>query len=206
MPDILICGHSFIKRYRQYLRRLSPPGRRNFPVELALPEAGNIAVYGQSGLKCDYDGRRFIMDKVDSVRPHILVLEIGTNDLCTPRYSAQEVAQKLFHFLSWVLNNSSVKVVVLCKVVDRWRLRDGLSHTDFESKRQQFNQLLHTNAATDLRYVIHRHERNSIVNIRGGVVSTDNIHVNTNTGLRLYNFSIRSAAVKGLRRFHEIYG
>ena len=94
---------------------------------------------------------------------------------------------------------------MLCKVVDRRRLRGGLSHADFELKRQCFNATLHTKAAADRRLVVHRHTRNAIVSLREAI-STDSIHVTTGDGFRLYNFSIRSAAVKGLQRWRELHG
>ena len=204
MPNILICGHSFIRRYRQYLEG-GWPGINNFTQHLALPEAAVVAVNGQGGLQADRSGRLFIAHQINVVQPNILILELGTNDLCSNQHSAHEVANRIFSIGSDFLSNTSVGVIVMCKVVDRRRLRDGLSHEEFELKRQEYNRLLHTKAASDRRFIIYRHDRNTIVSLRRGEVSSDNIHVTTADGFRLYNFSIRSAAVKGLKRWHELY-
>jgi hypothetical protein len=74
---------------------------------------------------------------------------------------------------------------------------------DFERKLQAFNVELQREARKDPRIYCYKHERSLIVKL-DEEISTDNIHVTTPAGMRLYNFSIRSAVIKGLRRAREL--
>ena len=109
------------------------------------------------------------------------------------------MAKELVDFARDLLReHSSVKAVILCLVVKRRRQgRRHVIHSDFESLRQQFNLDIRRYASVDGRIKPYKHDRTILVNL-SSQLSTDDIHVTSDRGLQLYNFSLRKAIMLGL--------
>ena len=80
MSNILITGHSFIRRYRDYLNHSQLPQYLDLSNCLGLPEE-HIFVEGIGGLKADKKGITYITNRICDIKPHIVLLELGMNDI-----------------------------------------------------------------------------------------------------------------------------
>ena len=81
VPNILILGHSFVRRLRDDLAALfDPRAAPNFH----LPESGHVSLFGTCGWTVEKLSK-YDLSSLYKYRPDIVILEIGTNDLSTLR-------------------------------------------------------------------------------------------------------------------------
>lgn len=204
---ILICGHSFIRRYQDWLHSnwscAYERSEREFHRNFGLHPSNRVFIRGFGGLSTDEQGVNYILGQVNRLQPEILLLQVGSNDLAD-NIPARVVSQDVRELCDVILNDTSVKVIVILEIVKRRRFRNS-DITQFESERLCFNGHMQRLARSDHRIYSFRHNRSIIVNLRPGRISRDNIHVTTPEGMRLYHFSIRRAVITGLNRFNTLY-
>ena len=204
MNNILVIGHSFVRRYREYLNQIHGQ-QTNYNICLGLPRE-SIHITGKGGLKADADGLKFITTEAKQVNPNIVVIELGTNDLAIKAIDGdKQVNQTLYHlfYLCDKLFELRVQKVILCEIVDRRKLRGSTTQAEFDRKRQKFNQLLNRLTKLNPDIIIWRHERSILRNLKEPEITGDKIHITTDHGLKLYNFSIRAAIIKGLKALQQ---
>ena len=200
MPNVLIAGHSFVRRYHDYLIRKNGL-QINYNNCLGLP-CENIYIIGKGALKTDEEGLNLVIAKAKQVKPDVVLLEIGTNDLAvTTSDKTKQVTQTLsdLYQICEQLFTLGVKRVILCEVIARRRFRGKTTQAEFDFKQRIFNSALHFLSQINEDILIWRHERSKIRNLKESEISSDNIHITTELGLQLYNFSIRAAIIKGLK-------
>ena len=204
MNNILVTGHSFVRRYRDYLnQKFGSQG--NYNQSLGLPQE-NISIFGKGGLKANKDGIEFITTKAKQVKPSVILIELGTNDLAVKAIDKEKQVNDTLHQLFYLckqLFDLGVQKIVLCEIVNRRKLRGNTTQAEFDRKQQYFNQLLNNLNKLNPDIIIWKHERSKIRNLKDGEISSDNIHITTDHGLKLYNFSIRAAVIKGLKSLQQ---
>lgn len=196
---VLICGHSFVRNFRTFLCQQSGCWEKyqDFSNFLGLPEE-NIFVHGKGGLKANAEGFTLISNYLDLYSPDVLVLELGTNDVCARSSSGPRVAEILIRQCqNWLNICANLKSIVIVKITNRRRLH--VSHEIFETRKEEFNRTLVTLARSNDRIYAFGHDRAAIRAMRTDL-APDGIHVTSNGGMRLYNFSVRKAVLIGLRR------
>ena len=204
MNNILVTGHSFVWRYRDYLNRKFG-SQDNYNKSLGLPQE-NIYIVGKGRLKANKDGIEFITTKAKQVKPSVILIELGTNDLAVKAIDEEKQVNDTLHQLFYLckqLFDLGVQKIVLCEVVNRRKLRGSTTQAEFDRKQQYFNQLLNNLNKLNLDIIIWKHERSKIRNLKDSEISSDNIHITTDHGLKLYNFSIRAALIKGLKSLQQ---
>ena len=204
MTNILITGHSSVRRYRDYLNRKFG-SQDNYNKSLGLPRE-NIYIVGKGGLKTNEEGLNLITTKAKQVSPNIVVIELGTNDIAIQATDEKEQVNSTLHQLFYLckqLFDIGVQKIVLCEIVNRRKLRGNTTQAEFDRKQQYFNQLLNNLNKLNPDIIIWKHERSKIRNLKDGEISSDNIHITTDHGLKLYNFSIRAALIKGLKSLQQ---
>ena len=200
MPNVLIAGHSFVCRYRDYLDRKNG-SQNNYNNCLGLPRE-NIYIVGKGGLKADEEGLNLITTKAKQVKPDIVLLETGTNDLAVSAFDKTTQVTQTLSYLYQIceqLFTLGVKRIIVCEVINRHRLRGKTTQAKFDFKQKIFNSALHFLSQINENILTWRHERSKIRNLKDGEISSDKIHITTELGLQLYNFSIRAAIIKGLK-------
>ena len=204
MTNILVTGHSFVRRYREYLNRKFG-SQENYNKSLGLPRE-NISIFGKGGLKANKDGIEFITTKTKQVKPSVILIELGTNDLAVQAIDEKKQVNDTLHQLFYLckqLFDLGVQKIVLCDIVNHRKLCGNTTEAAFDRKQQYFNQLLNNLNKLNPDIIIWKHERSKIRNLKDGEISSDNIHITTDHGLKLYNFSIRAALIKGLKSFQR---
>jgi len=210
---ILIAGHSFVRRFREYLITFNGLPRYylwwqflNFAPWIGLPFE-DIFICGNSGQKADWLGLLAVRRSVDLFTPDILLIELGTNDLAQqlPCYFSDNicsaaVAGNIIHLCDDLYLSGKVNFFVICLVVQRRKLRGDLTRTCFDRRRKHFNHCIRELAKTRPYVLPYKHDRTILVNLKPYDTSNDDIHVTSCQGLRLYNFSIRKAVLMSLAR------
>lgn len=185
---ILILGHSFVKRLTRFA---IDRGCHN----MALGEKYEVFFHGISGLKLA--GLTREIDMVQTLRPTIVFLEIGTNDLASGAVGP-ELAHEVSRFARRLISHHHVEVVIISQVVfrdsksSRYRLPEG-----FNSKVTEYNQTMRELTKGDNRILFWRH--------RGLWAAwekylSDGVHFNQ-AGLRKYYNSVRGAVVAALNQY-----
>ena len=163
MNNILIVGHSFVRRYWDYLNRIHGQ-QTNYNICLGLPKE-NIYIVGKGGLKANEEGLKFITTKTKQVNPNIVVIELGTNDLAIEAINEDKQVIYTLHHLFYLcdqLFKLGVQKVILCEIVDRRKLRGDTTQAEFDRKRQKFNQLLNRLTKLNPDIIIWRHKRSKL--------------------------------------------
>ena len=209
MSNILITGHSFICRYRDYLNHSQLHKYLDLSNCLGLPE-DHIFVEGIGGLKADNKGIAYITNHVCDIKPHIVLLEIGTNDIAdsaTRHFKSPE--EQVGHLIVQMqsicgeLFCQGVKKVVVCEVIERHKFRGTTTLQEFNTKRDLYNKALKLLSKQNSNIIVWWHQKKIIWDLKEGTISTDNIHITTDYGFHLYNFSLRSALIKVLNKLKE---
>ena len=81
-PRVLILGHSFIRRLRDFIIKNSPTYNLNLNINASV----TIHWHGVGGRTID-KVRRFDLTEVERFKPDVVFLQIGTNDLTRRRSS-----------------------------------------------------------------------------------------------------------------------
>ena len=200
MNNILITGHSFIRRYHDYLN-CKYGSQINYNNCLGLP-CQNIYIAGKGGLKADKDGLNLIITKSKRVKPDLVVIELGTNDLAIEAEDEIDQVNKTLHYLFYICEQLfalGVQKIVLCEVIKCRRLRGNTTQAEFDRKQQHHNSLLHNFNNLNPNIIIWKHERSKLRNLKDTEITSDQIHITTDHGFKLYNFSIRAAIIRGLK-------
>ena len=85
-PEVLILGHSFVRRFAAFIAQGVDKRVKN---NLDLAESAQLAFQGVGGRTVDKINV-FDLQRVRKVQPDIVILEIGSNDLC-PRDAKPEI-------------------------------------------------------------------------------------------------------------------
>ena len=119
-PKVLILGHSFVRRFAAFIAQGMDKRVKN---NLDLSESAQIAFQGVGGRTVDKINV-FDLQRVRKVQPDIVILEIGSNDLC-PRDAKPEIvgstsAQIVRQWRSF-LRKVNNKTALISFIVREWR-------------------------------------------------------------------------------------
>lgn len=111
-PTVLVLGHSFIRRLRDDLSNQFDPHAR---VDFNLAERAIVSMFSIGG-RTIKKLQRFDLP-VNRLKPQIIILEIGTNDLSntTPKI----VVKNFVKLVRRLLDDFSTHVVGVCHVIPR---------------------------------------------------------------------------------------
>ena len=209
MSNILITGHSFICRYHDYLNHSQLPQYHDLSNCLGLPEE-HIFVEGIGGLKADNKGITYITNCIHNIKPHIVLLELGTDDIADSAARHFKSPEEQVGHLTVQIQSicgelfcQGVKKVVVCEVIKRCKFRGTTTLHEFNTKRDLYNKALKLLSKQNSNIIVWQHQKKIIRELEEGTISTDNIHITTDSGFHLYNFSVRSALIKALHKLKE---
>ena len=136
-------GHSFVKRFHNVLFAEKLPGKS---MSLSMPTILNvddhysyIRVYGRSGAKLK--DLISLIDKVGKAHPDVLVIDIGTNDICDRECDVRELVRRLMILAEYAQIGHGVRAVYFCNVLNRGRCRE-VSQSVFSDRKILFNDLM----------------------------------------------------------------
>ena len=114
-PNVLIMGHSFVRRFEAYLCK---GGDRRVKRDLNLPRSSKISFQGIGDRTVD-KLTAFDPHSVGIVNPDTVILEIGSNDLCSREVKPETVGSKIEALVHHLHARCHVKFIVICQTINR---------------------------------------------------------------------------------------
>lgn len=175
---VLLLGHSFVRRFKEYLQ--------DNEVSVNLKDV-DLHIHGRGGRTVP-QVTRHDLHIVETVRPSIIILELGTNDLSNS--SPERVAHHIRCLVATLLRKPSVKLVLINQVIHRRQ------QMNFNNKVDRLNSLLQRELPDNYR----RHK---------GMWSDDNhlhrdgVHL-SNQGQQKYLKSIRKTIIQAVNKLKRL--
>jgi len=111
---VLILGHSFVRRFQFFL--YEGLDSRTFPgLDLSSVEIHFLGIGGRTVAKI----LAFDLDHVRALQPDIVVLEIGSNDLCEAGHRPETVGSSIESLVCKLHEECNVAFIVLYQVIHR---------------------------------------------------------------------------------------
>ena len=180
---VLILGHSFIRRLREFISTHSDDFYVNFSLAASVVTRWH-GVGGRTVAKT----LQFDLPVVSSFRPDFVILQLGSNDLVT--FSPLHVGLIIEDFVRLLHTSYGVKLVCVCQTLRR----DNA--TVFNSKVGLLTRYLRV-VLKPLPYAIFWGHR-GVWKARSNFYAPDGVHLNRIGQYKLYK-SLRGAVLRSLR-------
>ena len=114
-PSVFALGHSFIWRLDKFITQSSLSCvTLNFQLPLS-PKVQFSSIGGRTVTKL----QKFDLPVVNQFQPTVLILEIGSNDLCIPNCNANDLATTIFHLIQQLHFDYHVDHVIVSQIMPR---------------------------------------------------------------------------------------
>ena len=189
MAKILIFGHSFVYQLGTYVRETYCKGH-NF----GLSDDDRVSLYRIGGMNVQSARHHtFVFDKF---RPDIVILELGSKDVCNKLTRPENIGSEIHELACFVRDTYEVKEVVLSEVLFREKAPRGESTVEHYNNRViALNKYLHVVTEDEDRVSFWRH-RGLWCNIKPTL--KDGIHLNDLGHKHMYR-SMKGAMIRALR-------
>ena len=109
--NILILGHSFVRRLQTFLTEHHD---RRAAHNMNLPHE-NISFLGIGGRTVS-KMLSFDLDKIKAFQPKVIILELGTNDLCVVAQRPESVGSDIEHLVQVLHDHCGAEFIMVCLV------------------------------------------------------------------------------------------
>ena len=192
----MVIGHSFVRRLQQFH---SSTFGHYFNLGFSYSQL-QVVYYGHSGLTVQ-DVMYYHLASIDQIKPDIIYLELGTNDLCSPTATPMSVGNDLRLLVTQLLN-LGVKFVVTGQVIFRRGRGIPRAVPGFNRRVVTLNhycaRLLGTHSLPNSYFWHHR----GMWHPACQVLARDGVHLNRQ-GMVKQGRSIRGALLYALRRIRS---
>jgi len=189
----LILGHSFVRRLKEFVIRDT---KHQFCDTLNIADACSVAWHGIGGRTIE---KINLFDRaiISSIKPDILLLEIGSNDLCPVYSKPKTVASDILQFVKSYHDDLHVKIIIVCQICKRSKS----PHAKYNDNVSAANNYLKL-ALSKTEYAIFWRHR-GLSNPTGNIFARDGIHLNGLGNKALYK-SYRGAILMGVKKFNDL--
>ena len=185
VPKVLLLGHSFVRRLSCDLdQQFDDRAKKNFDLNHV-----NVRLFGVGG-RTVKKIKDFDLGIVLRFAPDVVILEIGTNDLCN--IAAEVVGSEIDDLVKQLLSDFSVRVVGVCMVISR---ADAL----FNQKAKLLNRYSSV-VINNPNVFLWRHK--ILDEPRCDFLLQDGVHLN-HCGQYLLYRSYRGAILKAVKLLHQ---
>ena len=133
IPKVLIFGHSFVRRLHDDLvKGFDSRAKQNFN----LAGSGVYVCLKGTGGRTVEKVRKYDISAITSIQPDIIILGLGTNDLC--HLSPEVVGSRIEELARFFRDELRVKVVVVCQIIDRKIPHSTAPDAAFNAKATSF--------------------------------------------------------------------
>ena len=195
IPRVLVLGHSFVRRLEHFMGQTSLPCVEN---NFALPSSTELKFHGIGGrtlpLLLRYD-----LPVIRAFKPTVILLEIGSNDLCNPNIATHELANDIVQLIVRFHFQFGVDHVILGQILPR--ITPPPQCPDYNARVHALNRIL----LTCLKYIhfatIWFHLK--VTNHSLLLFANDGVHLNM-AGNHLLHHSYRNALSVCQRRLTRL--
>ena len=115
-PRALVLGHSFVRRLKEFAAHNHSDG--TYDLNLGLSNVCSVIFHGIGGRTVDKMIRNDL-DKIRSAAPNIVVLELGSNDLCDKDSDPETIALSIVALVELLITELSLRFIAVCEVTAR---------------------------------------------------------------------------------------
>ena len=187
-PRVLVFGHSFVRRLKEFVERYS----HDLSLDFGVPSI-NVFWHGIGG-RTVRKIVSFDLHVVESFKPDIVILQLGTNDLTT--LQATTVGSELEDLVRLLHDNFGVKIVCVCQTIKRETCGPAFRH-----KVGLLCRYLKV-VLEPLPYAIYWSHR-GFWNTRQRIFCADGVHLNNLGHFKLYR-SMRGAVLRAVKHLNEL--
>lgn len=186
----VIIGHSFVSRLRKRVKERMTPA--DTWADMFNLDGVELQLEGIAGAKIG--NMDAMAGYIRQVRPDIVILDLGSNDLCGPNDIAYMAGEMSTNCCSWVDDmNAYVKSLVWCHVTKRLKLNSPhKTLATYNTEVATFNQMVVNGTA--LRRELHHWKHSGLTNPTWEMME-DGVHPDTTLGSWRYQKSL-SRAIK----------
>ena len=130
-PRALVFGHSFVRRFGEFIDNCQPNGL--YRRDLQLVHTCEVEIFGTGGRTVDKT-IRFDLDAIRSSAPDIVVLEMGPYDVCEQDSGAETIASSLVALTELLISECKLQFIVVCHILPR-------KHPPFEEYNDRVRQI-----------------------------------------------------------------
>jgi hypothetical protein len=183
--QVVLFGHSFVRRLKDYIEK--NPIHENLGLSALKFE---VCCFGFGGLSLKQRRRLHCVDSKLRLSD-MVILDIGSNDICNPDYLPDKFAQDLVSYAEFLVIGLQVKRVVIMQLLPR----DVLPYSGYNEHVIQVNNLVQalvTSSELPLTFWKHR----GLWHSKHCIFSRDGIHLGQEVGYPKYLRSIRDCIIR----------
>ena len=194
-PRILVLGHSFVWRLTQFVAETD---LACISSNFHLANTPTVQFYGIGG-RTVTKLHQFDLPLIAQAKPTILILEIGSNDLCDPLLTVPNLTANIFQLVQLFHFDYHVPHVIVSQVLPR--KTPPVMTPPYNERVQQLNASLHHLLQTTPFATLWFHP--SISHSKSSVFLRDGIHLNFRGNHLLYH-SYQKALMRQFSRFNHL--
>ena len=195
MAKVMIFGHSFVKYLHDYVET-THGSDHNF----GFSEGERVKFYGLSGMDITVARRHLFAIKLH--RPDIVVLELGTNDLCSAVDTVDTIGNEMHSIACTIRDEFRVQHVVVSQILRRecapnYRNKGKMTLETFNARVSELNDFLYHAFREENHITFWAHKGMWCSELP--LLNTDGVHLNENGNKKLYR-SLRGAIVHATKQ------
>ena len=184
-PCALVLGHSFVSRFKVFLKR------EEFSKNLNLDDTCRVFFSGIGGRTVEKI-MRFDLEKLYVLQPQIVILEIGSNDLCDVAVDPEAIGSQIMTLINRLRYEFGVERVVVCQIL----YRQNQPYPQYNSSVTALNSWLKVKLSNVQYATLWRHR--GLVRPSLDIYGRDGIHLNRRGEALLFR-SYRGAILFALK-------
>ena len=188
---VLIFGHSYVRRLHHYLIR-NRGHFNNLGLDYALAQ---VEWYARGGLRADQAFFQY-MEVIHDLKPHLLYLQLGSNDLCNVGATPRRVSDFLYNIANVALN-VGVQRVVIGETFRRKRQGIPRSTPNYNQRVEELNAINHARFSRHPHISVWKHR--GFQSPRAEIMCRDGVHFNRKGQAKYYR-SVRGSILVNLRK------
>ena len=167
---IMVLGHSFVWRLEKFLNETALPCLPSHLINSTNTTLRFNGIGGQTVPQL----RRVAVSEIRRCQPHLLIIEIGSNDLCNPHVTPDQLAQDIFNFIQTCYYHHKVPFTIVNQVLKRNHLPPALP--SYNERVFRLNTLLH-NKFQNIEFAVFWYHH-SLTRAKTPILALDGIHLN----------------------------
>ena len=195
--NVLLYGHSFVTHLKDYVVSL-PPYMWNLGMD---PEKARVGYKGLGGAKLDRLRAPANLDELQRLRPEVVVIEAGTNDLAHEHLLPVHVCDEMMNLVRDIID-CQVREVIVGQVILRGERGMERAVWDFEQKVYEYNHRIEDALQFQPRASFWHHRNLWDVDLEAHL--EDGTHLNSLGHKKLYR-SIRGAVQSTVNRIRPAW-
>lgn len=183
---VVLFGHSFVRRFKEFLNDFV-----STDLNVGLPESKFVLkCIGLGGLSL-HQRRR--VHSVDSVirESDLVIIDIGSNDLCDLTYSPEKLATDLVSYAAFLVEGLQVRTVVVTQILCRSKVPDAKYNGRVTQTNAELQRIID---GSNLPIVYWRHR--GMWNCKECIFCPDGVHLSNSVGYPKYLRSMRDCIIR----------